>query len=74
MSTQANNPTHTQTPPQSTNQSFAGKVALVTGGSAIAKRLASQGAAVAITYANNSSSAEEVVNTIRVAGGNAIAI
>lgn len=61
------------------NQSLAGKVALVTGGSrgigaAIAKRLSSQGAAVAITYASNSTSAEEVVNSIRIAGGKAIAI
>lgn len=61
------------------NQSFAGKVALVTGGSrgigaAIAKRLANQGAAIAITYASNSTSAEEVVSSIRSAGGNAIAI
>jgi len=62
-----------------TNQSLSGKVALVTGGSrgigaATAKRLASQGAAVAITYASNSASAEEVVQQIRNAGGNAIAI
>ncbi|MEN0037873.1 MAG: 3-oxoacyl-ACP reductase family protein [Cellvibrio sp.] len=61
------------------NQSLSGKVALVTGGSrgigaATAKRLASQGAAVAITYASNSASAEEVVQQIRDSGGNAIAI
>ncbi len=75
MSTQSNNSTQTTT----TNQSFNGKVALVTGGSrgigaAIAKRLASQGAAVAITYASNGISAEEVVSSIRSAGGKAIAI
>ncbi|MCE3253585.1 MAG: oxidoreductase [Cellvibrio sp.] len=61
------------------NQPLAGKVALVTGGSrgigaAIAKRLANQGATVAITYASNVSSAEEVVSDIRNAGGRAIAI
>lgn len=61
------------------NQSLSGKVALVTGGSrgigaATAKRLASQGAAVAITYASNNASADEVVQHILNAGGNAIAI
>jgi 3-oxoacyl-[acyl-carrier protein] reductase len=81
MSTQSNNSAQSNSPTQTnnTNQTLAGKVALVTGGSrgigaAIAQRLARQGAAIAITYASNSTSAEEVVSSIRLAGGNAIAI
>ena len=56
-----------------------GKIAFVTGGSrgigaAIAKRLAAEGAKVAITYAKGANAAASVVKTIQDAGGKAIAI
>jgi 3-oxoacyl-[acyl-carrier protein] reductase len=55
------------------------KVALVTGGSrgigaAIAKRLAKDGAIVAITYAKDASAASAVVKAIQFDGGKAIAV
>jgi 3-oxoacyl-[acyl-carrier protein] reductase len=56
-----------------------GKSAIVTGGSrgigaAIAKRLAGDGANVAITYAKDSASAEAVVKAIEQVGGKGLAI
>jgi 3-oxoacyl-[acyl-carrier protein] reductase len=58
---------------------LANKIALVTGGSrgigaAIAKRLAAEGASVAITYAKGADAAGAVVREIERAGGRAMAI
>lgn len=61
------------------NRSLTGKIALVTGGSrsigaAIAKRLAADGATVAITYNASADRAEAVVSEITAAGGQALAL
>jgi 3-oxoacyl-[acyl-carrier protein] reductase len=61
------------------SQTLAGKVALVTGGSrsigaAIARRLAADGAAVALTYSASPDRAAQVVAEIEAEGGKAIAI
>jgi 3-oxoacyl-ACP reductase-like protein len=58
-------------------RSFAGKIALVTGGSrgigeGIVRRLASDGAAVAFTYFNSQEKAKRLASEIDAAGGKAL--
>jgi 3-oxoacyl-[acyl-carrier protein] reductase len=70
---------HSQKNQRRTMSTLTNKVAFVTGGSrgigaAIAKRLAAEGASVAITYAKDANAASVVVKAIELKGGKAIAI
>ena len=64
--------------PDLTNR-LAGKIAIVTGaarglGAGIAKRLAAEGASVAITYGSSARQADDVIQAIEAAGGKGLAL
>jgi 3-oxoacyl-[acyl-carrier protein] reductase len=75
----ANVNTRTAAPSSTAGQPLAGKVAFIHGGSrgigaATARRLARDGASVAIGYASSAIAAEALVEDIRAAGGKATAV